>query len=85
MKLLSLLMLVFALTLINIFLNDVFAQDYATISDCQSRCGIRTDTGQVLGNYQAIAACRDRCARQYWNRTEKQERKGKSKSSIFDD
>ena len=83
MKYLSTLMLALALTLTMISLNEVFAQDYSTITDCESRCGTRTDMGQVIGNYQAIAACRDRCARQFWDKTDRPEKK--SKSSFFDD
>jgi hypothetical protein len=83
MKSFSTLMLAFALTLTMISLNDVFAQDDLSITDCQSRCGTRTDMGQIIGNYQAIAACRDRCARQYWDKTDKPDKK--KKGSLFDD
>ncbi len=82
MKSLSVLTITLALILTMISLNEAFAQD-VSITDCQSRCGIRTDMGQVVGNYQAIAACRDRCAREYW---EKMDRQGKKKKgSLFDD
>ena len=83
MKSFSTLMLAFALTLTMISLNDVFAQDDLSITDCQSRCGTRTDMGQIIGNYQAIAACRDRCARQYWDKADKPDKK--KKGSLFDD
>ena len=72
-----------ALTLNLASLNSVTAQD--TITDCEQRCGIRTDTGAFVGNYQAIYACRERCSKQYWDKTEKQGKKGKSSSSLFDD
>jgi hypothetical protein len=83
MKSLSILIVALALSLTTISLNEVFAQDDATITDCQSRCGTVTWTGQVVGNPQAIAACRDRCTRQYWNKTEGQEKK--QRKSLFDD
>jgi hypothetical protein len=83
MKSLSILIFVLALMLTTISLNEVFAQDDATISDCQSRCGTVTWTGQVVGNPQAIAACRDRCTRQFWDKTEGQ--KKKQSGSLFDD
>ncbi len=83
MKSFSILMLAFALALTVISLNSVLAQDDLSITDCQSRCGTRTDMGQVIGNYQAIAACRDRCTRQYWDKADKPEKK--KKSSLFDD
>jgi hypothetical protein len=54
---------------------NVLAQD--TISDCDQRCGIRTDMGQVVGNYQSIAACRDRCNREFWKKFEGKEKEGK--------
>jgi len=82
MKYLSMLIPAFALTLTIISLNEVFAQD-ETITDCQSRCGIRTESGEVVGNYQVIAACRDRCTREYWEKMDQQGKKGKS--SLFDD
>jgi hypothetical protein len=83
MKSLSILMLALALTLTMISLDEVFAQDDSTITDCQSRCGTVTWTGQVTGNPQAIAACRDRCARQFWNKTDAREKK--QSKSLFDD
>jgi len=82
MKYLSMLIPAFALTLTMVSLSEVFAQD-ETITGCQSRCGIRTESGEVTGNYQAIAACRDRCAREYWEKMDRQGKKGKS--SLFDD
>ena len=83
MKSLCILILALALSLTTISLNEVFAQDDATITDCQSRCGTVTWTGQVVGNPQAIAACRDRCTTQYWNKTEGQEKE--QRKSLFDD
>jgi hypothetical protein len=83
MKSLSILIFVLALTLTTISLDKVFAQDDSSISDCQSRCGTVTWTGQVVGNPQAIAACRDRCARQFWSKTEGREKK--QSKSLFDD
>ncbi|MGO9119997.1 MAG: hypothetical protein ACLQPD_20585 [Desulfomonilaceae bacterium] len=82
MKSLSILMLALALTLTMISLTEVFAQDDSTITDCQSRCGTVTWTGQVTGNPQAIAACRDRCARQFWSKTEGQQ-KNKAKVCLM--
>jgi len=83
MKLLSILLFALALSLTLISFNQVSAQDDMTITDCQSRCGIRLESGQIVGNYQAIAACRDRCAREYWERMERQGQK--RKSSLYDD
>ncbi len=82
MKFLLMLTIAVALTLNVIFLNGVLAQD--TISDCEQRCGIRTDTGSIVGNPQAIYACRERCSKQYWDKAEKPAKKGKG-SSLFDD
>ncbi len=82
MKYLSILAMTSALILTMTSLDEVFAQD-ETITDCQSRCGRRTETGQVLGNPQLIADCRDRCMRQYWDKTENQGKK--TKKSLFDD
>jgi hypothetical protein len=81
MKLVFNLTTIFALTLITIL--GVFAQDDSTITDCENRCGTRSWTGQIIGNPQDIAACRDRCVSQYWNKIDGQEKKGKS--SFFDD
>ncbi len=83
MKLFSVLIIALVLTLLTIPLNEAFAQDGMSITDCQSRCGTRLETGQVVGNYQAIAACRDRCEREYWEKMDQQGKK--RKSSLFDD
>jgi hypothetical protein len=82
MKLLSILLFA-ALSLTLISLNQVSAQDDMTITACQSRCGIRLESGQIVGNYQAIAACRDRCAREFWDKMDRQGQK--RKSSLYDD
>ncbi len=82
MKFLSIMIIGLALASTVVSLNQVFAQDDLSITDCQSRCGTRTDMGQIIGNYQAIAACRDRCARQFWDKTERPEKK--RKDSLFD-
>jgi hypothetical protein len=72
---------IFTLTMVS--LNAPLAQDDLTITDCQSRCGTRTWTGQVTGNPQAIAACGDRCEREFWDKVDRQGQK--RKSSLFDD
>ena len=82
MKLLSILLFALALWLTLISLNQVSAQDDMTITDW-SRCGIRLESGQIVGNYQAIAACRDRCAREFWDKMDRQGQK--RKSSLYDD
>ena len=56
------------------FLNDLSAQDDLTISECEQRCGRKTDTGVIIGNYQAIAACRDRCSREIWKKVDRNEK-----------
>ena len=64
---------IFMLTMVS--LNAPLAQDDLTISACEQRCGIRTDLGQVMpGNYQAFAACRDRCNREFWKKFDRQEK-----------
>ncbi len=83
MKFVSILIIALILPLILVSLGEVYAQDDLSITECESRCGTRTDMGQVIGNYQAIAACRSRCASQYWNKTEKKDKK--KKDSLFDD
>lgn len=82
MKYLSILIIGLALALTMASLNEVFAQD-ETITDCQSRCGRRTEMGVIIGNPQVIAACRDRCTREYWDKIDKQGKK--TKKSSFDD
>lgn len=70
MRLLSILML--ALTLALLISLNLFAQE--TITDCEQRCGIRTEMGVRGGPYNALADCMDRCSREFWkkvNRTDK--------------
>jgi hypothetical protein len=74
MKLLSILMLTIILMLTMISLNDLSAQDDLTISECEQRCGRKTDTGVIIGNYQAIAACRDRCSQEIWKKVDQKDK-----------
>jgi hypothetical protein len=74
MKLLSVSMLTMTLMLTMVSLNDLSAQDDLTISECEQRCGRKTDTGVIIGNYQAIAACRDRCSREIWKKVDRNEK-----------
>ncbi len=84
MKYLSILMIALILTLTMMSVIEVFAQQDMTITDCQSKCGIRVETGQVLclGNCQIIVACRARCVREYWDKMDRQGQK--IKSSLYD-
>ena len=83
MRFFYVLIVALALTIFIISLNEALAQDDMTISGCQSRCLIRVEAGFVVGNYQAAAACRERCVREYWEKFDRQLKKGKS--SLFDD
>jgi len=74
MKLLSILMLTMIPMFTVVSLNDLSAQDDLTISDCEQRCGRKTDTGAIIGNYQDIAACRDRCSREAWKKVDRKEK-----------
>ena len=82
MKYLSILMIALILTLTMMSVIEVFAQQDMTITDCQSKCGIRVETGQVLclGNCQIIVACRDRCVREFWTRWTG---KGKKSKAVY--
>ena len=60
-------------------LNAPLAQDDLTISDCERRCGIRTEFGQVIGNYQAIYACRARCSQEFWKKVDGEEKEGRKR------
>src|SRR5271157_1726713 len=74
MKLLS----IVTSALISVLLISLNALAQDTIGECEQRCGIRrTDMGQVIGNPQMIAACRDRCNREYWKKFEGKEKEGK--------
>ncbi len=74
MKLLSIVIL--ALISVLLISLNVLAQD--TIGECEQRCGIRrTEMGQVIGNPQAIFACRDRCDKEFWKKLEGKEKEGK--------
>jgi len=74
MKIPSTLMLGVILMLTMVSLNNLFAQDDLTISECEQRCGKQTDTGAIIGNYQVIAACRARCSQQYWDKVDREEK-----------
>ncbi len=65
------------LALISVLLISLNVPAQETIGECEQRCGIRTDMGGVVGNYQAIAACRDRCSREFWKKLEGKEKEGK--------
>jgi hypothetical protein len=70
MKLLSILIL--SLTWALLISPNLFAQE--TISECEQRCGIRTDTGGRVGPYNAIAECMDRCSRDFWNKVDRKDK-----------
>lgn len=76
MKLLS----IAILALISVLLISPNAPAQDTIGECEQRCGIRrTDMGQVIGNPQLIAACRDRCEKEFWKKLEDKEKEGKKR------
>ncbi|MBI4964825.1 MAG: hypothetical protein HY913_16235 [Desulfomonile tiedjei] len=64
--------LIIALTLMLVVSLNVFAQE--TITDCEQRCGRRTDMGARVGPYQAIAECMDRCSREFWKKVDQKDK-----------
>jgi len=63
---------ILALTLLLVISLNVFAQE--TITDCEQRCGIRTEMGGRVGPYNAIAECMDRCTREFWKKTDREDK-----------
>jgi hypothetical protein len=74
MKLLSILTLSVILVLATVSVNVLLAQDDFTIGQCEQRCGTRTETGQIIGNYQDIARCRERCRQEFWKRVDRKDK-----------
>ncbi|MBI4964822.1 MAG: hypothetical protein HY913_16220 [Desulfomonile tiedjei] len=69
-KLLSISIL--TLTLLLAISMNVFSQE--TITDCERRCGIRTEMGGRVGPYQVIAECLDRCSREFWKKVDQKDK-----------
>jgi hypothetical protein len=45
-----------------------------TITDCEQRCGIRTEMGARTGPYNAIAECMDRCSSDFWKNVDQKDK-----------
>jgi hypothetical protein len=61
-----------ALTLMLLIPLKLFAQE--AITDCERRCGLRTDMFGRTGPYYALADCMDRCSREFWKKVDQKDK-----------